>query len=243
MFTTEGVKTRIFKLDEPVLDFIIEVFQARSSPGTLKENDVLCITSKIVSLSESRIIPRHAIGKRDLIKKEADIYLADGPFDVSLTIKHGLMIPSAGIDESNADGDFYILYPTDPFASARKICDGLKARLGIKNLGVILTDSHTQPLRRGVSGIALSYWGFEGVKNYAGKPDLFGRSLKYTSVHAADALATAAVFEMGESSEAKCLAVIRGANISFCDKIDPREGLIAPENDLYFSLYKSQIKQ
>ena len=242
MFTTEGVKTRIFKLGEPLVDFVVDIFQTRGSDGTLHEYDIICITSKIVSLSENRVVPKHVIEKKDLVKKEADIYLADGPYDVSLTIKHGLMIPSAGIDESNADGDFYILYPSDPFASARKICDSLKKRLDIKNLGVILTDSHTQPLRRGVSGIALSYWGFEGVKNYAGKPDLFGRNLKYTSVHAADALAAAAVFEMGEANEAKCVALIRGADVKFCDTLNPREGLIEPENDLYFSLYKSQIK-
>ncbi len=236
MLTIEGLKTRIFKTGESLAPFIVD--SLRASQIELRNRDILCITSKIVSLSENRLVAKSENDKKSLVKKEADVYLADGPYGVSLTIKHGLMIPSAGIDESNADGDFFILYPKDPFQSAAQIWRELKAHFRVEQLGVILTDSHTTPLRRGVTGIALSYWGFRGVKSFVGQPDLFGRQLKFTAVHAADALATSAVFEMGEANESKCLALVRGADVGFCDDIDPKEGQIAPADDLYYSLYK-----
>ena len=238
MLAVEAIKTRIFKTGEPILVFLFD--ELKKYP--LRENDVVCVTSKIVSLSENRIVKNQNIEKTVLVRREADHYLADGPFGVSLTIKHGLMIPSAGIDESNADGKYFILYPLDPFQSARAIWAGVKNYFHLQNVGIILTDSHTQPLRRGVTGIALSYWGFRGVNNCVGKDDLFGRKLKYTTVHAADALATAAVFEMGESNESQPLAVISGANVHFQNEIDPAEGSIAPQDDLYFSLYQSKIE-
>ena len=77
---------------------------------------------------------------------------------------------------------------------------------GWKNFGVLITDSHTTPLRRGVTGIALSYWGFSGVQNKVGTPDLFGRTLKMTHVNLADAFAAAAVLVMGESNESTPVA-------------------------------------
>ncbi len=238
MLTVESIKTRIFKTGDVILPFLIDALKVCPP----KENDIVCVTSKIVSLSENRVVKKQGIEKKDLVKQEADHYLADGPYGVSLTIKQGLMIPSAGIDESNAGGDYFILYPLDPFKSANEIWSGLKSHFQLAHVGVIITDSHTQPLRLGVTGVALSYWGFQGVKNYVGRADLFGRKLKYTTIHAADALACAAVFEMGESDESRPLAIIRGAGVHFQDKIDKSEGMIAPKDDLYFSLYQSKIK-
>lgn len=228
----KSLHTKIFKLNENINDFLT------TNIKTLKENDIVCVTSKIISLAENQIVSKTKTDKKDLIKSEADEYLADGPYDVALTIKHGIMIPSAGIDESNAEGDYYILYPKDPFNTAKNICEHLKKHYKLKNLGVVLTDSHTQPLRRGVVGVALSHWGFKGVKNYIGKKDLFGRELKYTTVHCADAIAVSAVFAMGESNEAKPIAIVSNVDVEFTNSIDPKEGLIEPENDLYYSLYK-----
>ncbi len=234
MLKVEAVKTRIFNVGEDLNKFIVESLKGRK----LKENQILCITSKIVSLAENKIVSKTKISKKNLIKKEADIYLADGPYDTSLTIKHGIMIPSAGIDESNADGDFFILYPKKPFKTAEQICKFLKKYYRLKNCGVIITDSHTQPLRKGVVGIALAYWGFDGVNDLVGKPDLFGKKLKYTSVHIADSLAVAAVYVMGEANEAKPLATITASGVTFRKKIKPTEGKIKPQLDLYYSLYK-----
>lgn len=232
MLSIKPIQTKIFKLGDSVDEFLL------SHSIIPRENDIVCVTSKIISLSENQIVYKNKISKKELVQQEADHYLAESPYDISLTIKHGLMIPSAGIDESNAEGEFYILYPKKPFESAKYIWVFLKQKFKIKNLGIIITDSHTQPLRRGVTGVALSYWGFQGIKSYIGKPDLFGRELKFTAVHCADALAASAVFAMGESNESKPIALISGADVLFADTIDSNEGIIEPENDLYYSLYK-----
>jgi dihydrofolate synthase / folylpolyglutamate synthase len=43
---------------------------------------------------------------------------------------------------------------------------------------VILTDSHTTPLRKGVLGVALSYAGFEGVNDFVASPICLAGHLK-----------------------------------------------------------------
>ncbi len=242
MLNVLQIKTSRFELNQNLSSFIIKSLTENNIRPADLEGRVLCVTSKIVSLAEGRIVNKAGVDKKDLIHKEADTYLADGPFNVSLTIKHGIMIPSAGIDESNAAGDFYILYPQEPFVSAQKLWAELKAHYGLKNFGIILTDSHTQPLRRGVVGIALSYWGFHGVQNLMGEKDLYGRELKFTLVHVADALAVSAVLNMGEAADACPLALVQYSGLAFSDVINPSEGIISPHDDLYFSLYSAQYK-
>jgi F420-0:gamma-glutamyl ligase len=152
---------------------------------------------------------------------------------VSLTIKHGILIPSAGIDESNSEEGAYILFPEDPYASAEILGSALRTRFGIRRLGIIITDSHTQPLRKGVTGIGLSHWGFRATKNYVGRKDLFGREIKMTHVNALDALAVAAVYAMGETDEQRPIAVLEGTEVEFTDATSVDEIRIPVEEDLY----------
>jgi len=227
------IATRIFKLGENIFDFIYEYIEPL-------ENDVIVITSKIVSLAENRTIPLDEVDKTSLVQKESDIYIGEMGYGCHLTVKHGLLIPSAGIDESNADGSHYILFPEDPFKSAEEIWKAIKQRWSLENLGIIISDSHTSPLRRGVTGIALSHWGMRGVKNMIGKQDLFGRQLKMTQINVADALATAAVFAMGEANEGIPLAIVRGSDVEFVANTDKNECKIPIEEDLYAPLLKFQ---
>ena len=106
----------------------------------IKEKSILAVTSKIVSLAEGRLLSKKGISKRALIEQESDHFVCETHHGVCLSIKHGLLIPSAGIDESNSESGDYILYPLDPYSSAQKICDYLKKESSIKELGVILTD-------------------------------------------------------------------------------------------------------
>ena len=207
----------------------------------LKERTILAITSKIVSLCEGAFIPQNKMDKETLIKQEADLYLPPHPQAAHrfyLTLKHSLLIPSAGIDESNSDGAYYILYPRSPFESARKVWGYLRKRDNLQHLGVIITDSHTVPLRRGVRGCALSWCGFEPLKNYVGTRDCFGKALCYTYRNNSDALAAAAVFMMGEGNEQTPFCLIEGLkDILFCNypptEQDKQSALISIENDLY----------
>ena len=64
------------------------------------------------------------------------------------------------------------------------------------------------PLRAGVTGVAVGYAGFRGIKDYRGTPDIFGRKFKFSRTNIADGLATAAVLVMGEGNEQTPIAII-----------------------------------
>ncbi len=108
----------------------------------------------------------------------------------------------------------------------------------VKDLGVLITDSRLFPLRAGVVGVALGYAGFRGIRDYRGKPDLFGRKLKMTQTDIADGLATAAVVSMGEGRECRPLALVTGAEIDFTDKVNRKELLIPLEDDMYIPMFR-----
>ena len=178
--------------------------------------------------------------KRVFLK--ADHYLCEGGFGAELTIKHGILIPSAGIDESNSESGDYILFPERPFESAQAIHQFLKKTFGVKNLGVILTDSHSMPLRRGVTGISLAHWGFKATTSLVGQADIFKKPLKFTHVDVADSLAVMAVFVMGEADDCTPLAVISDAKVEFSESSLESEIRIEPENDLYYPLLAPYLK-
>lgn len=209
-------------IDQNILDFM--------------EDDILAITSKIVAVVEGNIVNRRTISKDELIKKEADFYLdIESPY--TLTIKQNILIPAAGIDESNSNGKF-ILWPKDPYESARKIRDYIAHKFKLHNLGVIITDSRTSPLRWGTTGIAIGYAGFKALKDYRKTKDIFGHELKVTQANHLDALAAAAVFSMGEGNEETPMALINDLTFLHFDSSSPTkkeisELKIAMEDDIY----------
>ena len=229
-----AVRTPVFRVGQDLLEFLTEGLRSFEP----REGDVIAITSKIVSLAEGRIVAKSEVPEKvELIKREADVYLGKGAYECHLTVKHNILIPSAGIDESNSKDDAYILFPLDPFKSAKEIHSGLTKNFGLKNLGVIVTDSHTTPLRRGVTGIALSHFGFKGVKSLIGQNDIYGRPLQFTYVNHADALAVMAVYEMGEANEQVPVAILRGrSDLVFSTEDTLNDCRIPLEDDLYLPI-------
>ena len=235
MLKVQPLKTEIYRLGD---DF--NRFLSKNLKGALLEGRILAVTSKIVSLAEGRLIAKSAVkSKKELIQKEADRFLGETGFGCYLTIKESLLIPSAGVDSSNAEGEFYIMYPEKPFLSAENIYKTIKRKFHLKNFGVLLTDSRTLPLRRGVVGAALAYFGFRGVQSKIGEKDLFGRELKITQINLADALAAAAVLSMGEGAESRPLALLSAPAV-FEEKSDFNKELHIPfEDDLYKPLLEN----
>lgn len=234
----QAIPTRIFRVGENLADFVAEQVPSE----LVRERMVLAVTSKIVSLAEGRLIERHAISKAALVEQEADHNLGEVAYGCYLTIKHGLFIPSAGIDESNSERDDFILYPEDPFASAQTLWTELRASWNVSELGILLTDSHTTPLRRGVTGISLAHWGFAGLNDLIGEPDLFGRRMQMTTVNVADGLAAAATLMMGEANEARPLALIMQAGLRFSNETNPEEVKMPLEQDLYFPFFRDRLR-
>lgn len=230
----QPIKTRIFKEGENLISFITKNIKK------VKENSVIVITSKIVALSENRtVIIKNENTKEKYIKLESEFAIKTRY--TWLTIKDGVVMASAGIDESNANGKL-ILLPKDSFLSAKKIRKVLQEKYKVKNLGIIITDSRILPLRAGVTGVALGYAGFSGIKNYIGQPDIFGRKFKVSQVDVADSLATSAVFTMGEGDERRPLAVITNAAIAFCEKVNKKELHIDIQDDMYQPLFTNLKK-
>jgi coenzyme F420-0:L-glutamate ligase len=229
----KSLKTRIFNEGEDLLDFICKYVK------TISEESVLVVTSKIVALSEKRAVLNDGkIQKEALIKSESES--AWKTKYVWLTVKDNMVMASAGIDESNANGKF-ILLPKDSFKAAVKLRQSLKKKYGLKRFGILITDSRTMPLRAGITGVALGYAGFSGVKDYRGRPDIFGRKLKFSRVDIADSLAAAAVLEMGEGNECRPLAIIKDVSLKFSDRINCNELNIDLADDMYAPFF-SQIK-
>ncbi len=235
----KAVKSRKFL---PPKDNLWELLSAIKK---LKEKSVVAVTSKVVSIGEGQCIPSESIEKDELIVSEADKYLPRQLDQLTMyTIKNNLLTAAAGIDESNANG-FYILWPKDPQVSAKRIWQFLKERFHLKNLGVIITDSKVTPLRRGVVGVAISYFGFKPLKDYRGTKDLFGREFVMETSDIPDSLATAAVLEMGEGAQMQPIAIITEIpDIEFIQKkYQPKNGdydFEMPEKeDLYYPFLSS----
>jgi F420-0:gamma-glutamyl ligase len=227
----QAIKTRIFKPREKLLPFIENYLPV------IKENAVLVVTSKIVALSQGRFMPKiDESSKAKIIRQESEFVLPTKR--VFLTIKDGQVMANAGVDESNGNGQL-ILLPRDSFKTAEQIRKHFKKKHGLKNLAVIITDSRCLPLRAGITGMAIGYAGFKGLKKYHRLPDIFGRPFKYSRVNIADSLATAAVLLMGEGDEQQPLAVVTGAPIKYTNQIDKDELKIDIREDMYGPLFKT----
>jgi F420-0:gamma-glutamyl ligase len=229
LMIVKPIKTRVFKEGEDLFAFIAGYFK------TIPEQAIVVITSKIVALSERRTAAAGGIlAKEKLIRKESEFAMPTKY--VWLTVKDGMVMASAGIDESNANGKL-ILLPKDSFATARLLRKRLRGKYRVKKLGVLITDSRTIPLRAGVTGVALGYAGFKGVKDYRGMPDIFGRKFHFSRTDMADGLATAAVIVMGEGNEQMPLAIVSGAPVEFCEKVSRKELHIDIQDDMYQPLF------
>lgn len=205
------------------------------------EGDIVFVTSKILGIHEGRTVKideeNRELQKEELIAEEAEYSLPFRQrvldFPVNLTITHNILIPQAGIDESNANG-YYIMWPKDPDALAASIRERLCTRSGVKNLGVVITDSNTTPLRWGVIGIAIGLAGVEPLEDLRGQEDIFGRRLMVTQVDRIDALTGMATLLMGEAADAKPVVILRGyENIVFNEKASMKDMKILPEEDMY----------
>jgi coenzyme F420-0:L-glutamate ligase / coenzyme F420-1:gamma-L-glutamate ligase len=191
----------------------------------LRDGDVLVISSKFVAVSEGRVVALGTVCPTDravseskrlnmppelceLVIRESDGVIG-GVSGFVLAIKEGLLTPNAGIDKSNVEGGKVVLYPRDPFGSARALVEEVRFSRGVE-IGVVVSDSRLMPTRRGTVGVALAAAGFEAILDDRGKRDLFGNVLKVTSQAIADDVCSGAQVLMGEAAESVPVVVVRG---------------------------------
>jgi putative folate metabolism gamma-glutamate ligase len=212
----------------------------------LKERDVVVITSKIIAICQGQVVKNDGkITKEELMIKEADFYLPEEyvNYGIYMTIKNNFVVASAGIDESNGGG-YFILWPENLQQTTNEIWEYLRKRNKIQNLGIVVSDSKIIPMRKGTSGVGLSWCGFKPLRDYIGKPDIFGHNLRVTKASLVDGIAASAVLNMGEGKEQTPIAVVSEiSNIDFVDRLpnveEVKEMSINPDEDVYGKIFSS----
>lgn len=232
----KAIQTPVVKKDYDLFALL------RDSIRDLEEKSVVIITSKIVALCEGSVslIKTGTIEeKHALVKKEADAYIDESfsKWNLILAIKHNAIAIDAGVDASNT-GKYYAFLPKDPYKSASEIWQFLRKEFKVKQLGVIITDSRSVPLRWGRIGTNIGHCGFKALNDKVGVKDLFGRKLRSTQVGVAEGLAVAGVVEMGEANESRPIAIITQiSDITFTLKPPTQKEIkhlqISIEDDVY----------
>ncbi len=206
------------------------ILQTLAAAGEqLSDGDVVCLAQKVVSKAENQLVPLASVTPSaealdlaqqtdkdprlvELVLQESDEVLRHKPGVLIVRHRLGIVGANAGIDQSNVDhsgGEVALLLPKDPDASAASIRSALEAACGVR-LGVLITDSHNRPWRMGTVGSAIGCAGLNVLDDHRGGKDMYGRELKVTLINRADAIASAATLVMGETTEAKPLAIVRG---------------------------------
>ncbi|MDW3679472.1 MAG: coenzyme F420-0:L-glutamate ligase [Nitrososphaeraceae archaeon] len=200
---------------------------------SLKENDVIVITHKIVSKSEGRtidltkIIPSEESKKissrtgkdpklveliisqsNEIIKIQREIIITE--------TKHGFVCANSGIDTSNVgNSNHVVLLPVDPDKSAREIRNYIRSRTKT-NVAVIISDTFGRPFRKGQVNVAIGVAGINPIKSYIGDSDMYGNILRVTEIAIADEIASAAELVMGKSLRVP-VTIVRGYDFSSTD--------------------------
>jgi F420-0:gamma-glutamyl ligase len=123
-------------------------------------------------------------------------------------ICEGRVVPIGQADKDELvrqEAEYYLPKSASQYNYSFTITHGT---FGVKNLGVIITDSTARPLHYGTEGVCIAFSGFATMNDYRGKPDLFGRPFKVSISNVADALASAAVLVMGEGTEQTPIAIV-----------------------------------
>ena len=183
---------------------------SEEAEATLRDGDILVVTSKIVSKSEGRQVPvadREKAIAADTVRVVAERVHPGGVTQIVET-RHGLIMAAAGIDTSNVPEGVALRLPEDPDASARALCAGLRARLGVL-LGIVITDTFGRPWRVGQTDIAIGAAGIIVSDDLRGGVDANGRPLQVTITVLADELAGAADLVKGKATGIP-VAVVRG---------------------------------
>jgi coenzyme F420-0:L-glutamate ligase / coenzyme F420-1:gamma-L-glutamate ligase len=220
-------------LIQPGADLAGLILQALSSAAiSLSDGDILVLAQKIVSKAEGRLVnlesitpSQHAVELAaqtakdprlvELILRESSRVLRSRPGAIIVEHRLGFVCASAGIDHSNVSapngqlGEWVLLLPANPDASAHRLRDHLEAATGAR-LGVLIIDSHGRAWRLGTVGVAIGLSGLPALVDMRGWPDLFDFRLQITQLGAADELAAAASLVMGQAAEGIPLVHVRG---------------------------------
>lgn len=216
---------------------IAEALSGAADGESLRDGDILVVTSKIVSKAEGRRIV--ATDREDAITSETVRVVAtkEHPGGVTRIVENrlGLVLAAAGVDSSNTEAGTILLLPADPDASARALCSALRERLGVR-IGMVISDTLGRPWRLGQTDIAIGAAGVLVLDDLRGTTDASGRRLDATVTAVADELAAAADLVKGKAGGLP-VAVVRGLGHLVGDLTVPgARSIVRPTSDDLFSL-------
>lgn len=231
-FSVLGIRTGLIRPGEPILSRIRDALE-KDAREQFQEGDVLVIAESALATAEGRVIPLDLVLPTDQANQLAVRYHMDprvvevvlgesdevvgGIQGFLLCMKHGTLLPNAGVDASNAPPGCIVPLPADPDRSAREIRADVERQCGVR-IGVIVADSRTHAMRVGCSGVAIGCAGIPSVIDDRGRSDLFGRRLEVTRRAVADNIASAAELVMGEADEGVPAALVRGLGLPVSDQ-------------------------
>lgn len=203
----------------------------------LRDDDVVVVTSKVLSKCEGRMVDAPAdpelrdILRRRLIDGEAVRVLARKGRTLITENALGLVQAAAGVDGSNVDSHELALLPVDPDGSAAALAAALRERLGV-TVGVVVTDTMGRAWRTGQTDVAIGAAGLTVLHGYAGEHDEHGNELIVTEIAVADEIAAAADLVKGKLT-AVPVAVVRGLTLRD-DGSNARTLVRAGDEDLFW---------
>ena len=201
-----------------------------NSTISIEENDIIVITQKIVSKSESRLRSLEDVTFEELLAAEStEIIRKRGDLVIART-KHGFICANAGIDKSNIKNGHALLLPIDPDKSASKYREQIYARLQ-KKVAVIISDTFGRPWRVGQVNFAIGSSGIEPLVSYIGSTDTFENELNATEIAIIDEIASSAELVMEKTLNIP-IAILRGVN--YRDSKNNAKDLIRKKDEDFF---------
>lgn len=173
--------------------------------ASLRNGDVVVITSKVVSKAEGRLKVGSAVAS---VEAETERVVARRGALRIVRSRAGLTQATAGVDASNVPAGTHALLPLDPDASARTVRAAVWHRAGL-NVGVLLSDTSGRAWRIGHTELAIGAAGVRLIDDYAGRNDGYGNRLAVTQTCLADEICAAAELTQGKLGR-RPFAVVRG---------------------------------
>ncbi len=245
-----GVQTPLIKSGDDLVEIILDSIREKNDLK-IEDKNVLVIASSVISTVSGRtkniknVVPGEEAKKLaeetglkeelvEIILQESDEVLTT--FNKCLlTIKDEMLRINAGVDRTNVPPGKVLLLPKNSEKTAKNLRKKFERKTG-KKIGIVISDSHVNPLRRGTTGQALGTSGIKETLDCRTQKDLYNRKLQITFRGIGDQIATAAQLAMGEADERIPAVLFKNIEAPFTP--EPEKPLkIPPEKCVYSQLF------
>ena len=218
----------------PEIEEGIDLATLIADRSTVRDGDVVVVTSKVVSKAEGRVVEvdptERERARSEWAEREANRVVARRGDLLIAETTQGFVCANSGVDGSNLPPDRLALLPLDPDGSAVRLRDGLKARGA--DAGVVISDTFGRAWRAGQTNVAIGVAGLRPMRDHRGDKDTFGSLMEATQIAVADEIAAAAELVMGKT-EGIPVAIVRGLSKDLFGEGSGRELIRPPEEDLF----------